>query len=391
MHLELYDILRLITIFLFLFFAFFLLQHKKGKTLSNRIFSIFLISKACCYFDSILTDHWDKIAAWSLHFLYMGKSFEFLLGPSLYFYILSLAYKDFKFKKIHLLHLVPFFLHWVLMAPRYYIHGFESKLELFSTTLPEDLLTGVIFPILIYLHFIFYSAISLYVLHRYRSRLKNIYSTVEHTQLYWLSAVAAGFIFIWGAALGNFLLDLGGEAPLVSKSLTITGIFIFANFIVYRGLKYPEIFSGIEEEEQVDKEEEDNTAAQKYLKTLLPQHAQEKYLKTLLHYMEAEKPYLDPNLSIKDISKNISIPSYFISQVINSRLKKNFFHFVNDYRIDESKQLLKDKKNTGRSILDILYDCGFNSKSTFNKAFKKATGMTPSQFKRVTGEEMLYN
>ncbi|MCP4151788.1 MAG: AraC family transcriptional regulator [bacterium] len=110
---------------------------------------------------------------------------------------------------------------------------------------------------------------------------------------------------------------------------------------------------------------------------------QEGYLDKLLLYMETEKPYLNPNLSINDVSENTSIPAYMLSQVINSRLGKNFFNFINGYRIDASKKLLKDKGNAERSILDILYECGFNSKSSFNKAFKSLTGMTPSQFKRL--------
>ncbi len=394
MKLQIYDLLRLITIFQFFFFAFFLLNHKKGSALSNRIFAVFLVGKALCYVDGMLWSYWNTIPEWAVHLLFMGESFDFILGPALYFYILSLAYKDFKFKRLHLLHLIPFVLHWLALLPNYYIYGFAGKMELINGGLKFDLLSMVVVPFFIYLHFIGYSVFALLALRKYRARLKNIFSTVEKTQLSWLSMVTAGFIVIWVAALVNLLFALGGRGPLVSWTITLIFIFIFANLIVFKGLKHPEIFGGIETEEPAEKqagiqagkqveEAAGKSTTEKYVKTQLTEDTQESYLKRLLQYMEKEKPYLDPNLSIKDVAQNISIPSYSISQVINSRLRKNFFHFVNDYRIDESKALLKDGKNGDRSVLEILYDCGFNSKSTFNKAFKKATGMTPSQYKRT--------
>ena len=98
--------------------------------------------------------------------------------------------------------------------------------------------------------------------------------------------------------------------------------------------------------------------------------------------METQKPYLTPQLTIDDLSEKLSIPSWHLSRVINTSFQQNFFNFINNYRIEEAKRLMREPTNKNMTILEILYEVGFNSKSTFNDVFKKQTGMTPSEFKK---------
>jgi len=98
--------------------------------------------------------------------------------------------------------------------------------------------------------------------------------------------------------------------------------------------------------------------------------------------MLEEKPYLNPSLTINELGRKISVSPRALSQIINESLGVNFFDFVNSYRVEEAKQFLTDHSNQNRNILDILLDVGFNSKSVFNRVFKKYTGMTPSEFKK---------
>jgi len=97
--------------------------------------------------------------------------------------------------------------------------------------------------------------------------------------------------------------------------------------------------------------------------------------------MDDEKPYLDPFLNIKMLKKKLSIQAHQLSQVINTSFSKNFFDFINSYRVEESKKLLTKYSPQEKTILEILYDCGYNSKSVFNTAFKKHTGLTPTQYR----------
>ena len=96
-----------------------------------------------------------------------------------------------------------------------------------------------------------------------------------------------------------------------------------------------------------------------------------------------EKPYLDPKFSLSDLSEKLSISTKHLSQVINQSFDQSFFDFINAYRIQEVQQILKESGNDKVTVLEAMYQAGFNSKSSFNTAFKKVTGQTPSEFRKM--------
>lgn len=102
----------------------------------------------------------------------------------------------------------------------------------------------------------------------------------------------------------------------------------------------------------------------------------------LLDLMENEKPYLDPEMSVTKMAKTLGIPKEHISQIINQRFYMNFNQFLNKYRVEEAKIRLLDPRESQFVVLKIAHDVGFNSKSTFNSAFKRFTGMSPSEFQK---------
>jgi len=102
--------------------------------------------------------------------------------------------------------------------------------------------------------------------------------------------------------------------------------------------------------------------------------------------METNKPFLDGDLTIQDLSAKTGIPRHHITQVLNEKYKRNFFTFVNEYRVKEVIERFSDTKYNHYTILAIALDAGFNSKATFNSFFKSQTGLTPSQYReRKTG------
>jgi len=135
----------------------------------------------------------------------------------------------------------------------------------------------------------------------------------------------------------------------------------------------PEIFSGL------NQQQETKPAKKKYEKTALTEAQINEYKEKLVLHMETKKPYLDPELNIDQLAEQIAIPSHHMSQVLNRGLNLNFYFFVNKYRIEESKKMLSEKK-TQKTVLEILLETGFNSKSTFNRIFKQYTGATPTQY-----------
>lgn len=120
----------------------------------------------------------------------------------------------------------------------------------------------------------------------------------------------------------------------------------------------------------------------KYKTSALDTGRAEEILPKLLALMEKEKIYLDADLTLKKLSERLMIHYNHLSQIINEKLKYSFNDFVNRYRIEEAKKKLADPKEGKKTVLEIAYDTGFYSKSVFNTAFKKFTGMTPSQFKK---------
>jgi AraC-like DNA-binding protein len=104
-------------------------------------------------------------------------------------------------------------------------------------------------------------------------------------------------------------------------------------------------------------------------------------LKTKLqNLMDAEKPYRNPQLTLNDLSKNLGVNSAVLSFVINNGFEKNFNDFVNEFRINEVKEKLQTGEAENLTLLAVALDCGFNSKATFNRAFKKFTGVSPKEF-----------
>ncbi len=105
----------------------------------------------------------------------------------------------------------------------------------------------------------------------------------------------------------------------------------------------------------------------------------------LVRYMEKEKPFLDNQLSLRQLADDLEVNTNYLSQVINERHNKNFVEFINEYRVTALKEKLEDPDNRQFTLLSLAFDCGFNSKTTFNTAFKKITGLTPTQYLKKVG------
>jgi AraC-like DNA-binding protein len=125
----------------------------------------------------------------------------------------------------------------------------------------------------------------------------------------------------------------------------------------------------------------------KYEGSRLTDKQSEIYLVNLIRFMELEKPYLEEDLTLKELADRTGIPLRDLSRIINEKLHKNFSDFINFYRVEEAKHLLLLEGSREMTILDIAFEVGFNSKSNFNSAFKRHTGITPSLYKKRKDEE----
>jgi AraC-like DNA-binding protein len=103
----------------------------------------------------------------------------------------------------------------------------------------------------------------------------------------------------------------------------------------------------------------------------------------LKQYMTEKEPFLDPSLTIQELANQIDIPVRDLSILINHHMDQHFFDFVNEYRIQKAMSILKDPLKRDLTVLEILYEVGFNSKSSFNTSFKKYTGLTPTAYRNT--------
>ncbi|WP_235830932.1 helix-turn-helix domain-containing protein [Flavobacterium ustbae] len=172
------------------------------------------------------------------------------------------------------------------------------------------------------------------------------------------------------------------DYPQIFEYIKIV-IIVFQLFIacwyLYKALNHPNLFRNIDSNLKLVSDivlEEKNSL----IAAITGRDKEE--LEKLQQYMVTEKPFLDPSLTIQDVSLAIKIPVRDLSLLINHKLEQHFYDFVNSYRIEYAMNILKDATKSKVTILEILYEVGFNSKSSFNTAFKKHTGKTPTYYRK---------
>ena len=155
-------------------------------------------------------------------------------------------------------------------------------------------------------------------------------------------------------------------------------VWVYINVLLLKALKDSELFAvlkeGPEPEEPAVAPREEKGGDWKEV------------LRKLQAHMETQQPWLDPDLTLEQLASQLRLRPKLLSQAINEGLGRNFFEFINTYRIDEAKRLLTNPADKKITVLEVLYQVGFNSKSSFNTVFKKQTGMTPSEFKKKMAE-----
>jgi AraC-like DNA-binding protein len=368
--LKFYEIVSLIIVFQFILVSLFLVFQKRGRQLCHYLLAGLLLSMSVFIFHFITWIYRVNLYVQCPHVFYVGSSFIFLFGPLLYFYVVTLLDRNFTFRIKHAVHLVPFILHGVYLTLKYHVYDAETKRHLLSASLfssTEECLFRVLFSLLALIYLI----ASLRVYRKNRSHLLKEDPSGSYTRLSWLRFVIVAFIIIWTVRFFEFILWVASiNDMLFVHPLFRILIFIFANVLVYEGLKHPQLFSDVE----IKKRHKNNVFSEKQ---------KEMYLKRLVHYMEYYKPHLESSLTLSGLADRLCMPSRHVSQIINESFQSNFFHFINRYRIEEAKQRLLDFSSCKKNILQILLEVGFNSKSVFNRAFKTYTGMTPSEFKKL--------
>lgn len=372
LDLNLTNFLYTIAFFNLIFVAFIAFFLRTGKPMANQLFALFLFAKGICFTTSFFYNNWGFALTHFIHVFYIGTSFDLLLGPLFLFYLKSLTHKSFKIKRVDLLHFIPFLIHIVYMTLFFHTNSLEDKQHFLENRMFLSSSFIIINEILVYTIFIIYSIFIIKEILLYHINVKERYANYSSFQMNWMLLLTLGLAIIWLMAIVSAITALAGNRLIMPMWAYIVPVFMFCNLIFFFGIRYTSVFGGIEINESI----------RKYKKTAIPSRKKDELLEKLLEYIETEKPYLQPDINISKLAEQLAVPSYQLSQILNTELNKNFFEFISYYRIKESMLQLSRPENKSKTILEILYEVGFNSKSAFNNAFKKHTGVTPTQYKK---------
>jgi AraC-like DNA-binding protein len=230
-----------------------------------------------------------------------------------------------------------------------------------------------------------YTLLTFGVLRRYRRRLENNFSNLDRISLGWLRDLLLGAMVVWVMAIASSGLALLGIRILDSGlSFTPLALVVFVYMIGILGLRQPEVFwPSTPPDDRVENAETPPAPAggTKYRKSGLEPTKAAAIEKALLALMDDDGPQGDSDLTLQDLADRLAVSPHNLSEVINGRLGTSFHDFVNGYRVEEAKRRLRDPKLAHQTVLAVALESGFRSKSTFNKIFRRFTGVTPSQYR----------
>ncbi len=287
----------------------------------------------------------------------------FAYGPLMYLYARSLIYHSFTLWWSDTVHFLPAVLFAILMA-----FDFPVKKQMGW---------------LLYVSLAAYTFLAFREINRYQKVLNQTRSDLELIKLSWLKLAFGLFVFILSADVINFLLDAWWPQLELGRYLDIVVlllVLLFVNTMVFKGLKQPQIFQGITDEELALPRDKQR------LNQLMILSNNQREIEELERYVEVEKPYTNPTLTIAELAESINLPARRLSEIINGHYQQHFSDFINTHRIELAKKRLINPTDPGETITEVMYEVGFNSKSAFNTAFKKKTGLTPSSYRKKYGK-----
>jgi len=303
-------------------------------------------------------------------------------GPFLFLYTKNLLYRRWFFKSRDFLHYTPFIFFTFL-----YFTFFKGKLSFDNHMFFLDdgyLWVRLMYSIAFMISVSYYTFLTLKILGRHRKQLKDRFSFLsESNELNWLYVLTAifGVTYFLYFSLGtyNVLMKKGFFDIAYTSDVFLT---ILAFSVSYFGIKQPYLFKVIpEENEEFMALKKKNESKTKYKNSNLTEEQKQEYVKHIFTFMDEERPFINAELTVQDLSKQLNISRHHLTELLNNDIGKNFFTFINEYRVEEVKRRLLDARFEHLTIVAIAFESGFNSKSTFNSIFKQNTGNTPSQWK----------
>ena len=356
-----------------IFTGLFWLRSFRDERQSDFLMGCTLLA-ACVY----ILDY--TLGYMGIHVMY--EAFQFfpfdvglLIGPLLYFYLKSQLNINFSFSRKEIKHFVPYAIYFSFHL-LVFLTG-KAGVQRFLETIHWPLHIGDVEMVLDLASNVFYLYLSLKLIQEYQRWLPTQYADIETISFNWYRIFL--LVFAFSIAVNWVYVLIGMAGVSLDFSDIWWGKFVVAITIYFTCLRgymqvQPKNLSFVQESIESSIENSIETTSEVPIPDL------ELWKKKVLNTMEAEKRFLEPEISLADLANQLKTNTSFLSAVINKGFSKNFNDFVNEFRVQEFQKQIKLPENQNITLLGVAFDCGFNSKTTFNRVIKKQTGKAPKEF-----------
>lgn len=363
-----------ITLFLCLFFAAFLYYNSRGNRSSHKALAALLLVLCSENINFLLHS-----TALVLEFPFLANlfnNFGILLGTLLYFYT-KLTIEPLWLRTTSITkHFLPFIL--LSLYNLLFYHTKDSETQLAILTGAQSFWSNNILYVVLFGHgvILMYLIASFQALRENGIRLKQLFSNIEPYELSWLRNVLMIFLLIWFLRFCNIPLQLvdWGKWPVLIINIVYPLLILLAiTSLIYSALSRHAVFAMSPEMKEISMEFAISHDSQK------DRVNREQDLQKLENCMVNQKLWTQTGLTLAQFAEAVELPAIYLSQLLNDELKQNFFEYVNSFRSKDAANKIIMGEMT---MLDAALEAGFNSKTAFNRAFKKHFGLTPSQYKK---------
>ncbi len=363
--------LALLQLFINSLVVVFLLSIRSGNLLSNRILAFYFIIFNLDISNFVFIDFYSE----HLNLEMLRNNVSVLLAPTLYFYVHSVLHTDFSFRTKDWLHILPLIIVVLTFVPRFYLVE-DTALKLQLNNIKRLSFELIFVQLLIYVQWTIYLGLIFITIRRNKLTILNRYSDVSKLNKQWLTNFMCFFLVSFGLALFRNLVKFThfqNALDVVTPIMMLAGLG-FTCWILWQALNKPELFKGISSQLETIRLPAENKK--------IPTEQALVILNKLELHLQSQKSFLNPTLNIDTLAEEVGIAVQDISSALNHHLGRHFFDFINGYRIKTACEMLASSDHSEKTILEISLESGFNSKSSFNTAFKKQMQITPSEYRQ---------
>lgn len=319
---------------------------------------------------------------------FLTPSLMMLFGPILFLYLNLLMGNTRVLNKRLLFHLTPAIL--ILIAGVFMMTGFFNHDQFIEETRKGINPVYNFYNLLVIVHVISYLILGWREVKNYSDKIREFFTSIEELKLKWMKGFLATFSVLLGCCLLFYSIPAFISPAFLPYVETVIGPLLTACtyfYILFQGFSNQAVFHSKEYEDLVLKHYNFNEFIKtkelkrlKYGNSVMKESVLNHLDEKLLQLFEEQKPYLNKELTLTRLAEMLDISPNQLSQLINRRYKKNFFDFINEYRVKEAEKLLLHEEMSHLKIETIGELAGFNSRSTFFAIFRKMNGTTPAQF-----------